>query len=141
MRALLNGSFVELRTGISLEIFPAEPIEFPDSNAIEIVSSPSGEGATLEDRTLRVTDVGRYHLRLTSERSGERSDLYLVCCEPALLPFIEPQLRSLGHGGDDRATAERARLICRSLAQEPWFSGRIDDTTAHPSRSIASRGA
>lgn len=130
MKALLNGLAVTLRGDLTLEMFPGEILEWlpAQPDRVELVSI-NGEPAEVTPDAPEPTDlrimletVGRYHFRYY-DRDG-RHDLWLTCCEPALLGWVERTLRSLGHGGEP-ASPERARRVIRGMCARPDFDGTI----------------
>jgi hypothetical protein len=117
---------IELRHGLVLEILPNEQIGLFGGDVDGLDS-------------LSVSTIGRRDYVVTAH-TGERLDLTLVCSEPDLLPFIERQLRQIGHGGEGPSTA-RARRVVRAMAQRPDFDGTIEWVTAHPNNAPIYFGA
>jgi hypothetical protein len=125
MRALLAGTMIEIRPGMILEVLPNEQLGLFGGDVDGLDS-------------LSVSTVGRHEF-VGAAYNGERIDLTLVCIDPALLPFIERQLRQVGHGGEEPSTA-RARRVVRGMAQRPDFDGTIEWCT-HVANSPSLFGA
>jgi len=127
MRALLNGSAVELRNGLALEMLPGEILEIlPEPLSVELVSI-NGEPAefSAEAREITLETIGRHHFRITPA-DGSRFDVFLVCFESAVLAFVSPQVRYLGHGDSQPEGSHdvKVRSVVRALANHAeWFDG------------------
>jgi hypothetical protein len=126
MRALLDGVMLQLRAGLAIENLPNEQLGLFGGDVDGLDS-------------LSVSTIGRHDFVVTAH-TGERIDLTLVCFEPGLLPFIERQLRQIGHGGEEPSTA-RARRVVRGMAQRPDFSGLLEWVTSHPNNAPMYFGA
>lgn len=122
------------RHDFTIELAPTERITLPPAADVQLVEGPA-EPAVV-DNELSLTELGRYWLRVTGA-TGERSDLRLVCFEPALLDFVERQIRSFGHGGDI-IDADKVRSVVRSLATTTVFDGTIESVAG---QSLANHGA
>lgn len=131
MRANLpDGTAVEWRRDLTLELLPGERIELPEWRAaVDMIEGPEGVAPDLANGVV-LHEVGRYWLR------AGRDDLNVVCVDPAVIDRINQHARPVGHG----AVSPRGvvRNLCNCAA---WFDGTLSCLmTGEPSRSLAQFG-
>lgn len=132
MRAYFpDGSAVECRRDLVLELLPAERLELRDRPAhIDVVECPDGDAPDLVNGIV-LNAIGRYWLRV------DNTDLHLVCFEQTVLVRISEHTRPIGHGAVDPRGV--VRNLCNSA---PWFDGTLACLmTGDPARSLAKFGA
>lgn len=82
MKVFLNNQAIEIR--YELELLPDDELRLhPAPDVVTLCDGPGGTPPKIgDDGTITLTEFGRY--RFVIERDGEREDLHLLCCDPAL---------------------------------------------------------
>jgi hypothetical protein len=134
IQALFNQTAIAMRDDLVLECLTNELIRLSPAVVVELVSAPPAADAALPDYepgAARCYMPGRYRFRINGTM-----DMHVMCVEQAVLNWIAPQVRLLGHGDSQGVvTDEHVRRVVRSLSNHcEFFNGTVDSLTSQPLR-------